>query len=151
MITTSNCSVFIRFRPLNPVSKRQYICLSTNKHIGGQTSRGRTFGRRHSTKRHESSPHHPRDACDPDRDPDHVQIVKRDEAANALRKAAELGNPFAMHRLAVILERGEMVKRDNAQAIYWPERSLQKPDGEWGDADIATLLGRLLTQSDDPA
>ena len=81
----------------------------------------------------------------------HVQIVKRDEAANALRKAAELGNPFAMHRLAVILERGEMVKRDNAQAIYWAERSLQKPDGEWGDADIATLLGRLLTQSDDPA
>lgn len=84
-------------------------------------------------------------------DLDHVQIVKRDEAANALRKAAELGNPFAMHRLAVILERGEMVKRDNAQAIYWAERSLQKPDGEWGDADIATLLGRLLTQSDDPA
>jgi TPR repeat protein len=84
-------------------------------------------------------------------DLDHVQVVKRDEAANALRKAAELGNPFAMHRLAVILDRGEMVKRDNAQAITWAERSLQKPDGEWGEADIATLLGRLLTQSDDPA
>jgi len=80
-----------------------------------------------------------------------VQIVKRDEAANALKKAAELGNAFAMHRLAVILDRGEMVKRDNAAAIYWAERSLQKPDGEWGQADIATLLGRLLTQSDDPA
>jgi TPR repeat protein len=84
-------------------------------------------------------------------DLDHVQIVKRDEAANALRGAAELGNPFAMHRLAVILDRGEMVKRDNAAAIYWAEHSLQKPDGEWGRADIATLLGRLLTQSDDPA
>ncbi len=84
-------------------------------------------------------------------DVDRVQIVKRDEAANALRGAAELGNPFAMHRLAVILDRGEMVKRDNAAAIYWAERSLQKPDGEWGQADIATLLGRLLTQSDDPA
>ncbi|MBV8792386.1 MAG: sel1 repeat family protein [Pseudolabrys sp.] len=80
-----------------------------------------------------------------------VQIVKRDEAANALKTAAELGNPFAMHRLAVILDRGEMVKRDNGAAIYWAERSLQKPDGEWGQADIATLLGRLLTQSDDPA
>jgi TPR repeat protein len=81
----------------------------------------------------------------------HVQIVKRDEAANALRRAAELGNPFAMHRLAVILERGEMVKRDNAQAIDWAERALHKPDGDWGEADIATLLGRLLTRSDDPA
>jgi len=80
-----------------------------------------------------------------------VQIVQRDEAANALKRAAELGNPFAMHRLAVILDRGEMVKRDNAAAIYWAECSLQKPDGEWGQADIATLLGRLLTQSDDPA
>jgi TPR repeat protein len=84
-------------------------------------------------------------------DLDRVQIVKRDEAANALKTAAQLGNPFAMHRLAVILDRGEMVKRDNAAAIYWAERSLQKPDGEWGQADIATLLGRLLTQSDDPA
>jgi TPR repeat protein len=83
-------------------------------------------------------------------DLDHVQVVKRDEAANALRAAAGLGNPFAMHRLAVILERGEMVKRDNAQAISWAERSLQKPD-EWGEVAIATLLGRLLTQSDDPA
>jgi TPR repeat protein len=84
-------------------------------------------------------------------DLDHVQIVTRDEAADALRGAAELGNPFAMHRLAVILDRGEIVKRDNAAAIYWAERSLQKPDAEWGKADIATLLGRLLTQSDDPA
>jgi TPR repeat protein len=84
-------------------------------------------------------------------DLDRVQIVKRDEAAGALKKAAELGNPFAMHRLAVILDRGEMVKRDNAKAIYWAERSWQKPDGEWSPADIATLLGRLLTQSDDPA
>jgi TPR repeat protein len=84
-------------------------------------------------------------------DVDRVQIVKRDEAANALRAAAQLGNPFAMHRLAVILDRGEMVKRDNATAIYWAERSLQKPDPEWSQADIATLLGRLLTQSDDPA
>ena len=74
-----------------------------------------------------------------------VQIVKREEAANALRGAAVLGNPFAMHRLAVILDRGDMVKRDNAAAIYWAERSLHKPDGEWGQADIATLLGRLLT------
>ena len=83
-------------------------------------------------------------------DVDRVQIVKRDEAANALRAAAQPGNPFAMHRLAVILDRGEMVKRDNAAAIYWAERSLQKPD-EWGQTAIATLLGRLLTQSDDPA
>ncbi len=77
-------------------------------------------------------------------DVDRVQIVKREVAANALRGAAELGNPFAMHRLAVILDRGDMVKRDNAAAIYWAERSLQKPD-EWGQADIATLRGRLLT------
>lgn len=84
-------------------------------------------------------------------DVERVQIVKREEAANALRGAAVSGNPFAMHRLAVILDRGEMVKRDNAAAIYWAEHSLQKPDGEWGQADIATLLGRLLTQSDDPA
>jgi len=55
-----------------------------------------------------------------------------------------------MHRLAIILDRGEMVKRDNAAAIYWADRSLRKPDGEGSQADIATLLWRLLTQSDDP-
>lgn len=83
-------------------------------------------------------------------DVDRVQLVDRKEAGDALRKAAELGHPFAMHRLAVLLDRGEIVKRDNAEAIRWAERSLQKPDKDWRPEDIAVLLGRLLTKSDKP-
>lgn len=83
-------------------------------------------------------------------DIDRVQIVGRKEAGDALRKAAELGDPFAMHRLAVLLDRGDIVKRDNAEAIRWAERSLQRPDKDWRPEDIAVLLGRLLTKSDKP-
>lgn len=83
-------------------------------------------------------------------DVDRVQLIDRKEAGDALRKAAELGHPFAMHRLAVLLDRGEIVKRDNAEAIRWAERSLQKPDKDWRPEDIAVLLGRLLTKSDKP-
>lgn len=83
-------------------------------------------------------------------DVDRAQIVDRKEAGDALRKAAELGDPFAMHRLAVLLDRGEIVKRDNAEAIRWTERSMQKPDKDWQPEDIAVLLGRLLTKSDKP-
>ncbi len=83
-------------------------------------------------------------------DLDRVQVVARKEAGDALRRAAELGDPFAMHRLAVLLDRGEIVKRDNAEAIRWAERSMQKPDKDWRPEDIATLLGRLLTKSDRP-
>lgn len=83
-------------------------------------------------------------------DVDRVQIVDRKEAGDALRKAAEFGDPFAMHRLAVLLDRGDIVKRDNAEAIRWAERSMQKPDKDWRPEDIAVLLGRLLTKSDNP-
>jgi TPR repeat protein len=55
------------------------------------------------------------------------QLVKRAEAEQALRKAADLGHAYATLMLAVLLNRGDTVKRDNADAIRWAERAVTNP------------------------
>jgi TPR repeat protein len=79
------------------------------------------------------------------------QLVKRAEAEQALRKAAALGDPYSILMLAVLLDRGSTVKRDNAQAIYWAERAIANPSKDVTTVDMQVLLGRLLVKSGDPA
>jgi len=76
------------------------------------------------------------------------QLVKRAEAEQALRRAAELGHPYATMMLAVLLDRGTTVKRDNAEAIRWAERAVSNPAKDWRPVDMQVLLARLLTKSD---
>ena len=83
-------------------------------------------------------------------DLDRKQLVTRAEADRALRKAAELGHPFSTQMLAVLLDRGETVKRDPAAARYWAERAVANPAKDASKADLLVLLGRLLAASDDP-
>lgn len=52
---------------------------------------------------------------------DRPQLVKRAEAEQGLRQAAELGHPYATLMLAVLLDRGATVKRDAEEAIHWAE------------------------------
>jgi TPR repeat protein len=78
------------------------------------------------------------------------QLVERAEAERALRKAAALGDPYSILMLAVLLDRGTTVKRDNAQAIYWAERAVASPSKDVTPVDMQVLLGRLLVKSDDP-
>ena len=80
--------------------------------------------------------------------PERPQIVKRAEAEQSLRKAAELGNADAILRLATLLERGDTVKRDNAEAIRWTERAISNPAKDWRPIDMQVRLGRLLAKSD---
>ena len=80
--------------------------------------------------------------------PERPQIVKRAEAEQSLRKAAELGNADAILRLATLLERGDTVKRDNAEAIRWTERAINNPAKDWRPIDMQVRLGRLLAKSD---
>jgi TPR repeat protein len=79
------------------------------------------------------------------------QLVKRLEAEQALRKAAELGDAYSIVILAVLLDRGDTVKRNNAEAIYWAERAVTEPTKDATPAEMQVLLGRLLVKSDDPA
>jgi hypothetical protein len=83
-------------------------------------------------------------------DVDQVQLVTRAEADHALRKAAELGHPFSTQRLAVLLDRGDIVKRDPAAARYWAERAVANPAKGEIRGDLQALLGRLLVTSDKP-
>ena len=80
--------------------------------------------------------------------PERPQVVKRAEAEQSLRKAAELGNPDAILRLATLLERGDTVKRDNAEAIRWTEQAIKNPAKDWRPIDMHVRLGRLLAKSD---
>ena len=79
------------------------------------------------------------------------QLVKRAEAEHALRRAAELGHAYAILMLAVLLDRGDTVKRDPADAIHWAERAVANPSKDVQAADMQVLLGRLLVKSGDPA
>jgi tetratricopeptide (TPR) repeat protein len=81
-------------------------------------------------------------------DVNRAQLVKRAEAEQALRKAAELGNSAAILRLTVLLDRGDTVKRDNAEAIRWAERAVSNPAKDSRPIDMQVLLGRLLAKSD---
>ena len=79
-------------------------------------------------------------------DLDKVPLVTRDEAVQALRKAAELGHLFAMQMLIRQLEDGDILKRDPAAARIWAARVVAK------DASKGSMLtlGRLLAASDKP-
>jgi TPR repeat protein len=81
---------------------------------------------------------------------DRPQAVSRAEAEQSLRRAAELGHPEATHTLAVLFDRGGVVKRDPAGARFWAERALVNPPKHWHPIDIQVLRGRLLAQSDQP-
>jgi hypothetical protein len=82
---------------------------------------------------------------------DRPQLVSRAEADRALRRAAELGDPQAMWMLAILLERGGVVKRDPVAARVWAERTYQRPPDDQDRGVIGVLLGRLLAGSDQPA
>lgn len=83
-------------------------------------------------------------------DLDKVQLVTRAEAAEALRKAAELGHPFATQMLVRRLEDGDIVKRDPVAARYWAERAVANPAKRTTRANLLVTLGRLLAASDRP-
>lgn len=75
------------------------------------------------------------------------QLVRRDEAEAALRKAAELGSARAMWTLAVLLDRGSTVRRNPSEAISWAERTMRKPPKDVSPADIEIRLGQLLIRT----
>jgi TPR repeat protein len=83
-------------------------------------------------------------------DPERPQSVSRAEAAEALRKAAELGHPFATQMLVRRLEDGDIVKRDPAAARYWAERAVANPANGTPKGSLSVTLGRLLAASDKP-
>lgn len=83
-------------------------------------------------------------------DLDKVPLVTRIEAAEALRKAAELGHPFAAQILVRRLEDGDIVKRDPVAARYWAERAVANPARDASRGGLMVTLGRLLAASDKP-
>jgi TPR repeat protein len=82
--------------------------------------------------------------------PERPQSVTRAEAADALRKAAELGHPFATQMLVRHLQDGDIVKRDPVAARYWAERAVANPAKDAGKASLLVTLGSLLAASDKP-
>jgi TPR repeat protein len=78
------------------------------------------------------------------------QLVARAEADHALRMAAQMGHPFATQMLALLLDRGGVVKRDPVAARYWAERAFANPASGVTRGDLAALLGRLLVTSNKP-
>jgi TPR repeat protein len=83
-------------------------------------------------------------------DYDRPQPVTRAEADHALHMAAQMGHPFATQMLALLLDRGGIVKRDPVAARYWAERAVANPASGVSKGDLAALLGRLLATSDKP-
>lgn len=83
-------------------------------------------------------------------DLDKPQLVTRAEADRALRKAAELGHPLSTQMLALLLDRGGIVRRDREAAIYWAERAVANPARDETRANLQVLLGRLLVKSASP-
>ncbi|MGM4904149.1 tetratricopeptide repeat protein [Tardiphaga sp. 866_E4_N2_1] len=82
---------------------------------------------------------------------DRPQLIARDEAQHALIKAAELDNPSAVNRLAILYGRGGIVKRDASAERYWTERALRLPLPEnVTRADQQIRLARLLARSPQP-
>lgn len=83
-------------------------------------------------------------------DLDRPAMVPRAEAERALRRAAELGHPYSTQMLAILLDRGTIVKRDAAAARYWAERALANPTKDESPGGLQLFLGRLLVESDKP-
>ncbi len=82
--------------------------------------------------------------------PERPQSVNRAEAAEALRKAAELGHPFATQMLVRHLQDGDIVKRDPVAARYWAERAVANPAKGADKGGLVVTLGSLLAASDKP-
>src|SRR5437899_2159040 len=78
------------------------------------------------------------------------ELVTRAEADHALHMAAQMGHPFATQMLALLLDRGGIVKRDPVAARYWAERAVPNPASGVRKGDLVALLGRLLATSDRP-
>ncbi len=76
--------------------------------------------------------------------PERPQSVTRTEAADALRKAAELGHTSAMRVLIRRLTDGDIVKRDPVEARYWAERAASAQ----GASNTSLTLGTLLATSE---
>ncbi|MBA4036132.1 MAG: hypothetical protein C0480_16210 [Bradyrhizobium sp.] len=79
-----------------------------------------------------------------------VPLVTRNEAAEALRKAAELGHPLATQVLVRRLEDGDIVRRDAVAARYWAARAVDNPARDASKPGLLVTLGRLLAASDKP-
>jgi len=80
---------------------------------------------------------------------DRPQLVTRAEAEAGLRRAAELGHPFSVNMLALLLDRGGVIKRNAAEARVWAERSLANATGNSRGASQA-FVGKLLAASEQP-
>ena len=78
------------------------------------------------------------------------QLVTRAEAEQGLRKAAELGHPYATMMLATLLDRGGTVKRDPVQAIYWAAQALTRASKDSDRGSLLMFYGRLLAKSANP-
>jgi TPR repeat protein len=78
------------------------------------------------------------------------KLVTRAQADRALHMAAQMGHPFATQMLALLLDRGGIVKRDPVAARYWAERAVRNPASGVRKGDLVALLGRLLATSDKP-
>ena len=81
-------------------------------------------------------------------DLDKAQLVTRAEAAEALRKAAELGHLAAARTLVGRLEYGSIVKRDVIAARSWAERVVANPAKDANQGGDLLSLGSLLDTSD---
>jgi len=82
-------------------------------------------------------------------DLDKVPLVTRAEAAQALRRAVELGHLFSTQMLIRQLEDGDIIKRDPVAARYWAERAIATSAKDASKGSLLTL-GRLLAASDKP-
>ena len=83
-----------------------------------------------------------------DRNPNRPDLIPRAEAEQALRRAAELGHPEAIFRLATILRRGGPIRHDLAGARQWGERALANPPKDMAARDVQVLVGQWLSESD---
>ena len=82
--------------------------------------------------------------------PERPQSVTRAEAAEALRKAAELGHPLATRMLIRRLTDGDIVKRDpDGRTVLGRARRRQPRNGR-SRANMSLTLGSLLAASDKP-
>src|SRR5215510_2283102 len=84
-----------------------------------------------------------------DRNPNKPDLIPRAEADQALRRAAELGNPDAIWRLMAILTRGGPIKHDLANARYWAKQALANPPKGVRPVDLQIAVGHLLSESGD--
>ena len=82
-----------------------------------------------------------------DRHLDRPDLIQRAEAEQALRRAAELGNPDVVVRLISILSHGGPIKHGLAEARRWAERALANPPKDRRPSDVAVMAGQLLAES----